>query len=309
MTDGTVSVLFIGGLGRSGSTLVDRVLGQTPGVCSVGELVFLWERGVLANERCGCGEPFDGCPFWKEVGARAFGGWEQVDAEAMRSSQRRVDRTRYVPLLLAPWAPRSFRRAMVAYAGTLGRLYEAIAEVSGARTIVDSSKHPSTAALVRRTPGVRSRIVHLVRDPRGIAWSWAKVVERPDVTHGARTTMARIGPARVAGRWHVSNALLAVIRSRGALLRYEDFVSRPVAETRHLLSAAGADATELPQFIDDHVVQLEADHTVAGNPLRFATGSLEIRVDEEWRRAMPARRQAWLGVLTFPWSVVYRYVV
>ena len=73
-----VPVLFIGGLGRSGSTLVDRVLGQTPGVCSVGELVFLWERGLLANERCGCGEPFDGCPFWKEVGVRAFGDAARV---------------------------------------------------------------------------------------------------------------------------------------------------------------------------------------------------------------------------------------
>ena len=49
MTEARATVLYIGGMGRSGSTLVDRVLGQAPGVCSVGELVFLWERGVLAN--------------------------------------------------------------------------------------------------------------------------------------------------------------------------------------------------------------------------------------------------------------------
>ena len=36
---GPVRVLYIGGLGRSGSTLLDRMLGQLDGVWSVGELV------------------------------------------------------------------------------------------------------------------------------------------------------------------------------------------------------------------------------------------------------------------------------
>jgi len=49
------TVLFIGGLGRSGSTLLDRMLGRLDDVWSVGELVHLWERGLSQNNRCGCG--------------------------------------------------------------------------------------------------------------------------------------------------------------------------------------------------------------------------------------------------------------
>jgi hypothetical protein len=304
---GGVPVLFIGGLGRSGSTLVDRVLGQTPGVCSVGELVFLWERGLLANERCGCGEPFDGCPFWKEVGLRAFGGWDRIDASAVHARQRRVDRTRYVPLLLAPWLSPGFGRRMTAYAEALRRVYAAVATVSGAALVVDSSKHASTAALVRATPGIDARIAHLVRDPRGVAWSWSKLVDRPDVTTGGASMMARLGSARVAARWQTSNALLALVRTRGAVLRYEDFVDRPEHATRRLLALGGIEAGELPQFLDERTVALGTDHTVAGNPLRFTTGTIEIRADDVWRRSMPAGRQALVAALTFPSSLVYRY--
>ena len=71
----TPRVLFLSGLGRSGTTILERVLGELPGVCSAGELVHLWQRGVLDDELCGCGEPFSRCGFWTEVGRRAFGGW------------------------------------------------------------------------------------------------------------------------------------------------------------------------------------------------------------------------------------------
>src|SRR5215471_1503195 len=74
--DGTLRVVYLGGLGRSGSTLVERLLGELPGVCAVGEVVHLWERGVVEGERCGCGLAFADCGFWAKVGQAAFGGWD-----------------------------------------------------------------------------------------------------------------------------------------------------------------------------------------------------------------------------------------
>jgi hypothetical protein len=241
------------------------------------------------------------------VGVRAFGGWDRIDAQAIRALQHRVDRTRYVPLLLAPSMSAGYRRRFRAYAEALRRIYAAVAAVSGAALVVDSSKHASTAALVRTMPGISSRIVHLVRDPRGVAWSWSKIVDRPDVTTGESSMMARIGPAHVAARWQTSNALLALVRSHGGLLRYEDFVDRPVHATRRLLALGGLPTDELPQFLDDRTVVLGSDHTVAGNPLRFTTGTVEIRDDDEWRRSMPARRRALVTALAFPSMLLYRY--
>jgi sulfotransferase family protein len=299
-------VLFIGGLGRSGSTLVDRVLGQTPGVCSVGELVFIWDRALSANELCGCGQPFNECPFWKEVGVAAFGGWDRIDPVVLRARQLRVDRNRYVPAMFAPSIAPAYRRRLEPYAEVVGRLYQAIADVAGARLIVDSSKHASTATFLRHVPGIDPKIVQLFRDPHGVAWSWSKTVERPDATEGI-SLMARVGAARIAARWQAYNALLALLRSRGAALRYEDFVDRPEEATRRLLALGGLGPGELPQFVGPRRVALDVDHTVAGNPLRFRTGEIEIRADDQWRRSMPPSRRALVSLLSFPSTVVYRY--
>ena len=99
MAEGRVPVLYLAGLGRSGTTLIERTLAETPGVTGLGEVMHLWERGLGRNELCGCGVPFASCPFWREVGARAFGGWERVDAERMTWLKGQVDRASRVPAI------------------------------------------------------------------------------------------------------------------------------------------------------------------------------------------------------------------
>ena len=89
-----VTVLYIGGLGRSGSTLLDLMLGQVPGLCAVGELSYLWARSD--DDLCGCGERFAACAFWKQVGQEAFGGWEQVDRSEIAKLRSIVDRNRRI---------------------------------------------------------------------------------------------------------------------------------------------------------------------------------------------------------------------
>ena len=59
-----VPVLFIACAGRSGSTLLDRVIGMQDDFFSAGELRFIWERSFGENQLCGCGAPFDECAFW-----------------------------------------------------------------------------------------------------------------------------------------------------------------------------------------------------------------------------------------------------
>jgi hypothetical protein len=180
-----------------------------------------------------------------------------------------------------------------------------VAAISGAALVVDSSKHASTATLLAHVPGIAPRVAHLVRDPRGVAWSWSKRVDRPDAD--VPSQMARVGTMRIAARWQLYNALLATARTRGSVLRYEDFVQRPEHATRRLLRLGGLEVNDLPQFLDERTVKLGVDHTVAGNPLRFRTGEIEINADDEWRREMPTSRQALLTALTFPSNLIYRY--
>jgi hypothetical protein len=305
---GRVRVLYVGGLGRSGSTLTDRLLGQISGCVSAGELVHLWNRGLIANERCGCGEPFRSCPFWTEVGDRAFGGWGGVDAEGVSRLQRKVDRNRYVPWMLVPAAaPPGWRRKLERYADLLSRVYRAVAEASRCDVVVDSSKHASTAALLRNVEGVDLRLVQLVRDPRGVAYSWAKLTDRPDVVGGG-ATMARVGPARVSARWLSYNMIFGVLRARrpALLVRYEDLVRDPAGELRRILGLVDRADASLA-FLSDGRAELAVQHTVSGNPLRFRTGAVDIRADEEWRYAMSPGERRLVTTITAPLRAAYGY--
>src|SRR5207237_8504722 len=133
---GAPTVIFIAGSGRSGSTLLERVLGEMPGFVNVGELIDVFRRDV-SSERCGCGEPFVSCPFWSRVGKRVFDDWEPGRLAEVRRLEHRVARQRYLPRLLAlPLGARSFRRDVARLGASYTALYEAIALEAEAACVV-----------------------------------------------------------------------------------------------------------------------------------------------------------------------------
>jgi hypothetical protein len=308
--DGKLRVLYLGGIGRSGSTLLERMVGELPGVCSLGEVAHLWDRALRDDERCGCGEPFSACPFWQEVGARAFGGWHNVSVDRHFALRERVDDVRRTPRLLLGAPGRSFRRDVEEYTDYFRAVYRAAQEVSGAGLIVDSSKYTPLYFCLRRRDDLDLRLLHLIRDSRAVAYSWTKVVRRPEATTRDEY-MYRIAPGRMALIWSVHNTLLALPRFAGSTartLRYEDFARDPKEALREV--AAFADL-ELParalDFLSTDSVRLSASHQVAGNPLRFTTGDVRIRRDDDWRSKLAVSDRRRVSVLTAPVSAAFGY--
>ena len=304
-----IRVLFIAGLGRSGSTLLDRILGQVPGCCNIGEASQTW-RNITRSVRCGCGERPQQCPFWTAVIERAFGSWDRFDAPGIFAMQRAVDRTRFLPLLMGPYQPAPFAARLAGYSEQLASFYRAVAAVSGASVIVDSGKHTSTAYLLRHVPGVDLRVVHLVRDPRGVAYSWSKDVRKSP--YGDAGQMDRLRPGATARGWLVHNLLLSGLPLAGIpslLLRYEDFVAAPLQGLRDLASFVGlpAESAKVPLVNDSAVDFAEPDHTLAGNPLRFHFGKVPIRADEAWRNELRPRDRRLVEILTAPLLLAYGY--
>jgi hypothetical protein len=311
---GDVRVVYLGGLGRSGSTLAERLLGELPDVCPAGEVVHMWERGIVSGERCGCGEPFPDCPFWQKVGATAFGGWDNVDAARVRALRRTVDRNRFIPLLAAPVLQRpSFERALDTYLSYYQRVYAAITEVSGCRAVVDSSKHASLAFCLRQCPGLDLRVIHIVRDSRAVAYSWTRQVDRPD---GQRNHMRTYSPTASAMWWNGQNSalqLLARTATPTLLVRYEDLTNDPeetlrrMAEFADLPADAGA-FSFLGGENSDRRAELDVAHTVSGNPIRFITGQVAIQEDKAWQDSLSAPQRRAVTTLTFPLLARYGYV-
>jgi hypothetical protein len=307
-------VIYIGGLGRSGTTLLERMLGELPGVSSVGEVVHMWERGVIQSERCGCGAAFDSCPFWRAVGQAAFGGWSEVDVDRIAELRGAVDRTRFIPQLASSARRPSSRADIDEYASYYLRVYAAIAEVSGCGTVVDSSKHASLAFCLRTQPQLDIRVIHVIRDSRAVAYSWTRQVSRPD---SAETTfMTTYSPAAAAAQWIGQNGALQVLmhaRTPVLRIRYEDLVESPEQVMTQAARFAGVDIAEsslgfLRRDAAGAWAELGGAHSASGNPMRFKTGRIDIRADDEWRTEMPSAQRRTVTALTLPLLARYGYL-
>jgi hypothetical protein len=297
-----LTVLYIGGLGRSGSTLLDLMLGQVPGFCAVGELSYIWARDD--DDLCGCGRPFGRCPFWVQVGVEAFGGWDKVDRGEIVGLRAAVDRNRHIARLWRRASPDQAR-----YGELLVALYRGVAAASGASVIVDSTKHLSTAVLLRGLPDIDLRIVHLIRDSRGVAFSWTKRVARTWIA-GGDAQMDRYPPVRTALRWLWYNLGFQVLGALGTpriRMRYEDLVVRPLEESARAVGLAGHPWAGAP-FIEGSRLDLAEAHTIGGNPVRFAGSSLELKLDETWRRDLGRGYRAVVTSVTLPLLAAYGYL-
>ena len=307
-------VVYLAGLGRSGSTLLERLVGELPGACAVGEVVHLWHRSLVHNERCGCGVPFAECNFWRQVGDAGFGGWFRVDPLRVARLRTGVDRNRFVPLLAGPTLPSGLRRTHEDYVGYYRRLYTAVSEVTGCDAVVDSSKHPSLAFCLGKAAGLDVRVIHVVRDSRAVAYSWGERAARPD--GGAETYMRRLRPTSSAAQWTGHNALMHLMDHTDTPMmrvRYEDVVQAPVAVLREIASFAGLNVEDgslrfLGEDDAGHWAELAPAHTVSGHGLRFSTGRIAIRPDERWQTAMPPVHRQVVTAATFPLLARYGYV-
>jgi hypothetical protein len=237
--------------------------------------------------------------------------------EGVSRLRAEVDRTRFIPRLARPRLRAAHLRALDDYLSYYLRVYTAITEISGCRAIVDASKHASLAFCLRWSSGLDLRVIHVVRDPRAVAYSWTRQVSRPDVTGSAaqvRDRMWTYSPSRTAVHWNVQNGamhLLAHVGTPVLLLRYEDVVRAPQAVLGEIASFAGLPDIATTGFLGadetHHWADLSVSHTASGNPMRFSTGRIALREDERWRRAMPAAQYRAVTALTLPLLRRYGY--
>ena len=244
------------------------------------------------------------------MGDLAFGGWKSLDVDRVIRLDRAVDRHRHVPSLIAPRVRPHFGHRLREYTDVLAALYGAIQQVSGADVVLDSTADPSYALILRQVPSIDMRVAHLVRDARGVAFSWTKRVVRPEITDEV-VYMPTYRPASAATMWFAYNALFEThraFRMPRHLVRYEDLVTQPREQLASILRFTGrpAGAGDLT-FVRDDGVDLGQTHTVAGNPMRFET-SIKLRLDEAWRARMPRPQRVTVSAITWPLLIKYGYL-
>ena len=248
-----VPVIYIAGSSHSGSTLLDLVLGSHSKIESLGEAKKIPQ--VLAKFRdssvgppvCSCHEPINQCAFWNSV--------LQLDDETFVEREE-VTREPAADLALA-------RRALA---------------FRGRDVLLDSSKNLGRLRFLHDAPEFDVTCVHLTRDPRAVAFSAIRKIEKTGPLDSKRRWRLLSKHAfdwaslnrKIRGRY-LSKKSISYLR-----LRYEDFVLTPELTLPKVLAPLGLE-------FEPGQMQFRnfTHHNIEGNRLRLQGGS-EIRFDASY---------------------------
>ena len=300
-----VKIVVVTGWDRSGSTLVANALGSLDRSISVGEVVNIWERGILLDRPCACGRQFSLCEFWAPIVRDAFGD----DASSIRARAVETEPVGNLALLRrqfpvhSKWSETRFQR----YLDALVPLYRSMIEHADADLIVDASKTPWHTAAVLELPNrltstdLDVTVLHVVRDPRAAAFSLRKSVPYDSKGNG-EMMMDRHGTTKATLAWLYRNLLTERVwgsSNNYVRLRYEDFASNPAHGMNELTAAIGLDGATADAGSNWIRLVPSQSHSVSGNPMRFQTGIISVKVDDEWVTGLTPGTKRVVGMSTF----------
>jgi hypothetical protein len=275
-----LTVLCIVGDSRSGSTLLQYLLGAQGGVASAGELRRIGQ--LLAQGRgCSCGAALQDCPRWGPLLA-------EVGAPAPRTTGVAARRFTEIAVLLASITSASAVARLVAPAAarradTAARLYAALSRKEQVPVIVDASKDPGHVLELALSPALSVRPVFLFRDGRAVVHSQVRrtgIDADVAIRHWARLTRAMLLLRRLKG---------------GATVHYEALCADPRITLAKLLKPYG-----LRVELRDPPPAAADQHFLGGSP-GFAVASVAaLRADESWRSEAPATLIARFEALAGP---------
>ena len=271
---------FIMAASHSGSTLLAMLLGSHPQATTIGDTAGTSYRKD-PDYRCSCGYKAQACPFWLHVidqMARRGFNLDVTDFGTRFGYPEhrfigRVLHTEYRGPILETirdsvlWLSTGWRRQFCTIAERNVALVETVTKITNSQILIDSSKLPHRLKFLLRIPELKVKVIHLVRDGRGVAhtyindngWSVEKsAIEWRLGVLAAEKLLARLD----RGMW--------------SQVRYEDLCSDPQAELEKLCVFLNLDPSRVNMDFRS------ADLHVFGNKMRLSSEQA-IRLDNKWR--------------------------
>ena len=262
-------LVYVGGYGRSGSTLLEYLLTASADVVACGEVVLAAKRKDIP--RCSCGQTRETCGFWNRLltPERPPGSWTHED------------------LMLALLDDCRDRFAVV----------------------VDSSKTARGSFLTpfafRRRLGDDFQLIHLVREPHGVCWSRRSGKRLSDVENSPRRFVRYV---RTMAGWLAANMACEAFGRRYpdqyTKVRYEDLAGAPEETVGAIFEKLQLGPA--PRL--DNLNATGNRHQLFGNRVRLhAPVPSEIRHDARWQREMAAPDRMLISALSWPLRWRYGY--
>ena len=306
------SVYYIGGSGRSGSTLLDRKLSTLNGVLGVGEVCH-FKRYALENLECSCAHPIGHCTLWSGVYKELVKNYgESLDGLDLLYETLGLWGKISVTVRVAMSRSLNLRADLASsYDGLYQSINSAVKEVdreNGRLTIVNSTKNPLLLYHLTQQKSHTIRLIHLVRNPAGVVYSRSVRGGQPIKNGKSRPSILASTLTWIKWNWIIERLRRQLPVENSICIRYEDLVEKDPATLKKLLEFMGIDATLnidfMEQFSDGEL------HTIAGNRMKSdTTKNRELRVDETWKNQLGGWSKLLIATLTWRFRKRYNYKI
>ena len=289
-------IVYLGGVGRSGTTFVSMLLSQNADCFDIGQIRDLPE-GIAANRVCSCGKPMKICDFWGEVVAQLIRAAGIQALTEFRDGKARFNRS---AAAIADWSNRDelavIRTEHASFIQLTAELYRICSTHSGNTVLIDSSKLPGLGLALALSPANEVYHINLVRDPRAVCASWSKLKKAneklEDLQRGWNRSLTRMDQI---GR---------LFPERFMRIRYEDFTTGPRPMVEMIQRWAGlqvgtsffTSANEADMSWDRMHLFPPANEEI----LRNRAGHIVIRPSESWKAEEFRRFREIAERLNFP---------
>ena len=285
-------LISVVGAGHSGSSLFDALVGGHSRISGLGEVQRISDNPT--ENTCGCGRTINACPFWEAVTATiewpdrtAVGSLADHpitllgDTGHRRLSVKLQDAAMIVGsrrLLRAASVTSSAVKRLREIATNSWLLFDTVSGVDGTDVVLDTSKDSRRIKYLYLEQPRRTRVIHLVRDGRGVVASHKK---RGDL------------PLEAAARmWNNRNAkaelMLATIPQRRRMrVRYEDLCTDVEATLEKIWQFVGLSRED--GLGRSGTKEL---HAIPGNPAFYARRDRAVQLDEAWKRLLDTEHRA-----------------
>ncbi len=289
-------LVYLLSTGRSGSTLLDVLLGAQPECWTVGEFQLL-DIGVGRHAPCGCHAPLGQCEFWGPILERVRRSI-RFPLGHFRSGKHpngKVVRWSLLPSILTGGPLPTQQAVAEAYAvSNLTALEEAKEAAEDHQDevawLIDASKDPYRLLWLQASGHFDIRVIHLVRRPEGFVANMMRSAGRDGTSQ----------VVKYAGRWLIDNLIGVALLWRmfwpDAVKRvcYEDLASDPERTLGEI--CAWLDVSFDPDRTAE--TRYAINHGVAGNRPRWE--ALPVTFEENWRTTMPPQHQRLISLITAP---------
>lgn len=263
-------VLFVGGYGRSGSSLLDAMMSAKAGAFSGGEMASLFEW-ALGGKPCTCGVMVDVCPLWAPILADLLVEMATsltVLADLTRGGRPTSEGDRQ--LLAAAWA----------------FVFRELHRRHGVTRVIDSSKtsgRGSREQVLLKVPNVRLVLfIHLYRRLAAVAFSRRRGNNyqlEAGVPGGSNLHMAKGVLGWVRANLNATRFCRSQREVCSIALAYEAFAADPELHVSRLIDLAGW-KSPCPHAVT-------GSHAIAGNRMRRRPWDGAVSPDLAWTTELP----------------------